>query len=76
MNLLRNHTRPASMDDFSDLQTPVYKRQRIDAPNSLMEGGKDQVIYMPSDSLAYSAAFQGDYPIIVNQPLSNSINRG
>jgi len=58
MNLHRNnllHSRPSSMDDFSDLQTPVFKRQKIEAP-PFKDGNKEQVIYMPTDSLAFSVA--------------------
>ena len=50
----RELMRPSSMDDFSDLQTPVFKRQRLETPN--FNDGKEQVIYMPTNSLAYDSS--------------------
>ena len=47
------HSKSNSIEDFSDLQTPIFKRQRLDDKN-MMDGGSQQIVYMPSDSLAYT----------------------
>lgn len=52
-----------SIDDFSDLQTPVYKRQRKDDMD--MDGSKSLAVYVPSDSLAYCTSINN--PIMFTQ---------
>ena len=46
-------THSKSIDDFTDLQTPVHKRQRLD-DKSMIDNSQKQVSYVQSDSLAYA----------------------
>ena len=46
-------TQSKSIDEFTDLQTPVYKRQRLD-DKSMIDSSQRQVAYVQSDSLAYT----------------------
>ena len=52
--MLLSHSK--SIEDFTDLATPVYKRQRLD-DKSMNDGNQKQsTVFMPSDSLAYTTA--------------------
>ena len=52
--MLLSHSK--SIEDFTDLATPVYKRQRLD-DKSMNDGNQKQsTVFMPSISLALTTA--------------------
>ena len=45
-----SQSKSTSIEDFTDLQTPVFKRQRLD-DKSMIDSSS---VFRPSDSLAYA----------------------